>query len=598
MNVYIWHQDKTSGNWEAVLERLKALETRVQQINEAKKRAPVSPETLATFQKLHNTLVAETRKVWRTSQQREALETLNNTLDNAFVEAMWMSLEQYPAIVHHPEIENLDTAGSKIFTCFTPDAPTDITARENLKAKLQQIFTIDAEILEKLNRGLAKRTAPLQHRHQIMQCLEAHFNLVSNNPDLDADVLRIFQYIYPGAPFEVGEVKLVKTASALLFCIPSAVKAAPTDVDNEPKNATPKHTKQTKTQLKEDKYERFLQEIWEVEPFAHFPVFGTFNAGRLELTFREQIAKDTELPVELITVTLTRMIGLLPLEELDKYLIHDTWGHQWQETLLDFEESYTELSGFKRPLSLTETASVFGEQTSFAEAFVKTSAGHVQLDAEKLQRFIDAELYERFIIAFTPILAEMLADVVEYKFLELYPEQAHLLPSSSLLKDFPSKLDLTLTDLRECFVQASEAFQTWVTSDAAKKRLDMEIREKLDIPNGDTLTPMLEEAAQLCKEQLNQFYQPEWSWEKTADNCLKLNPFSFTALNFLRIHIALLEAYDVLPQIGTQHGFKDALVLAMGTFFEIEPQRNIWHLDQFLTEGFLPRWEKLAEAGV
>ncbi len=598
MNVYTEHQDKTPDNWEVVLERLRELETRVQRINESKKRAPVPPETLAAFQELHNTLVDETCKAWQTSQQDEALDTLNSVLDNAFVEAMWLSLEQYPAIVHHPEIENLDTAGSKIFTCFIPDAPTDITARENLKSKLQQIFNIDAKRLEKLNRGLAKRTAPLQHRHQIMRCLETRFNLVSNNPDLDADVLRLFQYIYPGSPFEVGEVKLVKTASALLFCVPSAVKAAPADMHNDSKNATPKDTKQTKTQLKKDRYERFLQEIWKVEPFAHFPVFGTFNAERLELTFREQIAKGTELSVELITATLTRMIGLLPLEELDKYLIHDTWGHQWQETLLDFEEPYTELSGFKRPLSLTETASVFGEETSFVEAFVKTSTGDVQLDAEKLQRFIDAELYERFIIAFTPILAEMLADVVEYKFLELYPEQAHLLPSSSLLKDFPSKLDLTLTDLRGCFVEASEAFQTWVSSEAAKHRLSMEICEKLDIPSSDALEQVLEEAVQLCKRQLDGFYQPEWFWEKTADNCLKLNAFSFTALNFLRIHIALLQTYEALSQIGTRHGFKDALVLAMGTFFELEPQRHIWHLDQFLTEGFLPRWKKLAEAGV
>ena len=141
------------------------------------------------------------------------------------------------------------------------------------------------------------------------------------------------------------------------------------------------------------------------------------------------------------------MIGVLPLAELDKYLIHDTWGHQWQESLLNFEEPYTALTLFKRRLSLTETALVLGEKTSFADAFVKTEAGTIALDPVKLQQFIDAELYERAIIAFTPILAEMLADVVEYKFLELHPEQEDLLPSSSLLKTFPSKLDLTLVDL-------------------------------------------------------------------------------------------------------------------------------------------------------
>ena len=347
-------------------------------------------------------------------------------------------------------------------------------------------------------------------------------------------------------------------------------------------------------------YIEFLRKIWQVEPFANFPVFGTFDAENLDITFREQIAKDTGLSVELVTTTLTRMVGFLPLEEIDKFLIHDTWGHQWQESLLDFEELYTELSLFDRPLSLTESASVLGEQRTFSEAFSKTETGEIRLDTESLTAFIDAELYERSIIAFTPILAEMLADVVEYKFLEMYPEEAHLMPSSSLLKDFPSKLDLTLEDLRNCFEKAAEAFQTWVDSDEAKHRIHAEICEHLEIQEysetHNELDQVLETAVHLCKNRLDLFYKPEWFWEETNDNYLKLNAFSFAALNFLRIHNAFLNIYDKLSEIQTAYGFKDVLVLAMGTFFELDPQRNIWHLDEFLTKGFLPRWEKLAEA--
>ena len=88
---------------------------------------------------------------------------------------------------------------------------------------------------------------------------------------------------------------------------------------------------------------------------------------------------------------------------------------------------YIELSLFNRPLSLTGILpQCLGEQTTFAEAFVKTSTGEIHLDTEKLTEFIDAELYERSIIAFTPILAEMLADVVEYKFLMLHPDNKHI----------------------------------------------------------------------------------------------------------------------------------------------------------------------------
>ena len=599
MNVSTWHQDNTPSCWEGVLERLRNFETQVHQIKKAKKSSQVPMQTPETFYELHNALITETDKVWRTSIDTKSTDSISNVLDNTFVEAIWLSLEQYPKIVNHPKIENLDTAGSKIFTLFTPDAPTNVEECENFKSQLQQTFQIPPETLDNLNRKLSVRTAPLQYRHEIMQSLQTRFNLVSDNPQLDSDVLRLFQCLYPGAPFEVGEVKLIKTCSALYFCLPSEVKDVPTETQNEQKSdITDRPTK--KQSSKKVGYAQFLRKIWQVEPFAHFPVFGTFDAEDLGIKFREQIAKDAGLSVELVTITLTRMVGVLPLEELDKYLIHDTWGHQWQESLLDFEDLYIELSLFNRPLSLTESASVLGEQTTFAEAFVKTSTDEIHLDTEKLTEFIDAELYERSIIAFTPILAEMLADVVEYKFLMLHPEQAHLMPSSSLLKTFPSKLDLTLEDLHNCFKCASEAFQTWVDSDEAKHRIHTEICEKLEIPDKEKkhqeLDHVLEKAVQLCKERLDRFYQPEWYWEKTSDGYLKLNAFSFTALNFLRIHTAFLQTYETLSEIEAKYGFKDALVLAMGTFFEMEPQQNIWSLDRFLTEGFLPRWKKLVEA--
>ena len=587
MAIHIRHYENIPSYWEPVLERLKRLETLAQQINKTKKeQQSTSSETLKSFYTQHDALLADTRS----RLQHVPSDCDEAILDTAFVEAVWLALEHYPALVNHPEIENLDTAGSKIFTLFTPDAPASLDLREKLKSALQQAFNLDSETVDRLNRDMSARARPLHHRHQIMKSLETRFNLVSDNPKLDADILQLFRALYPGAPFEAGEVRLVKTSSALYFCLPTE----PIDKPQKSKQNVGNNT------LQQDKagYEKFLRKIWEVEPFAHFPVFGTFNAEDLDLTLRQEIVADTELPLELITSTLTRMIGVLPLAELDKYLIHDTWGHQWQESLLDFEVPYTALTLFQRPLSLTETASVFGKQTSFADTFVKTAAGTVELDPVKLQQFIDAELYEREIIAFTPILAEMLADVVEYKFLELYPEQEHLLPSSSLLKAFPSKLDLTLTDLRTCFVHASEVFQNWITSASTQQDLHAEICEKLDIPNDalkhKELSEVLSRAVELCKAQLQAFYQPEWAWERTEDGYLKLNAFSCAGLNFLRIHTALIQTYEALSQIETAYGFKDILVLSMGTFFERNPQQNIWQLDSFLTEAFLPRWEKLA----
>lgn len=601
MTVNTWHQDKTPCSWESVLILLKEFENHVHQIKKEKKNSPVSIETPESFYEIHNALINETNNILGLYNDNSTFDSIGAIIDEAFVEGLLLSLEQYPQIVNHPNIENIDTAGSKIFTLFTPDAPSDKSECERIKTQLQQIFQITQKSAEKLKHQLSMRTAPLRHRHQIMDSLQTRYKLVSDNPNLDDDILTFFQNLYPGSPFSVGEVKLIKTSSALYFCLPSAVKEGIADKDSEHESDTIKDKNDQQSRKKKISYAQFLRKIWQVEPFAHFPVFGTFDAEELDLSFREQIAKDIGLSIELVTVTLTRMIGVLPLEELDKYLIHDTWGHQWQESLLDFENLYTELSLFDRPLSFTESASVLGEQLSFTDAFVSTDSGEIQLDTEKLTQFIDAELYERSIIAFTPILAEMLADVVEYKFLQLYPEQAHLMPSSSLLKDYPSKLDLTLEDLRNCFVRASEAFQTWVDSKDAKHRIHTEILEKFEIPdresNQSRLKDILEQAVTICKERLERFYQLDWYWEKTEDNCLRLNAFSFTALNFLRIHTAFLQTYQSLSKVKTEYGFKDALVLTMGAFFEKDPQRNIWILDQFLSEGFLPRWNKLAQAG-
>ena len=553
MNTYTSGAQHISCYWEDALESLKAFEAL------ARKKKTGALE-------MHAELVSIASEAAR----RDIRQCVNvPDVDAAFIEGVWLSLERYPALVHHPEIENLDTAGSHIFCRFAPDAPANPAEREQLKHRLQQVFGLDSAAMDALAWQLTGRAAPLACRHQIMRVLETRFNLLSDASDLDAEVLRFFRCLFPDAPFQRGEVKLVKTASALYFCLPTVASA--------------------KREGLPDAAIQFLQRIWEVEPFAHFPVFSTFNAEKVDFALRQQLAENAGLSLELTTLQLTRMIGFLPLDELDQFLIHDTWGHQWQECLLDFEEPYRQLASFHRPLSLIEEASVLGEQTTFAAAFTTTDSGEVCLNRAKLRQFIDAEFYERSIVAFTPIIAELLADAVEYKFLMLHPDAAHLLPSSSLLKAFPSKLDLTFADLRKCFAHASEVFQKWITCAEAQHTLQQELARRLQKP---VAVEVIAEAVQCCKARLERLYQPEWHWEKTADGHLKLNAFTLAALNFLRIHTALLHTYERLVQMETKHGFSDTLVLAMGNFFQKAPQKHFWQLDRFVTEGFLPRWEQ------
>ena len=103
VNVNTWHQENTPNSWEVILEGLKDFESPVTEINEKKKSAPIPTETLKKFFDLHNTLVAETDKISHSSEQNASIDISSGVLDNIFIEAIWLSLDQYPAIANHPK---------------------------------------------------------------------------------------------------------------------------------------------------------------------------------------------------------------------------------------------------------------------------------------------------------------------------------------------------------------------------------------------------------------------------------------------------------------------------------------------------------------
>lgn len=446
MEVHTWRDDGAPESWTEVLAKLKQFERSAQSLAQTKESKSLSQEEQDTLYASHDHLVELASERLPT---QAALDVEAALFDQVFVEAVLLT-PYYRELVYHPGVEILDTAGSRTFSLFIPDYSGEAADEEALKERLRTVFQIDDAIFGELTTRLAEQTEPLRDRQKIVGALDDLFNLASHNPQLDDAVFRMFQRFYPDSPFQAGQVKLIKTASAIFFCLPFDESTIP---------GWDKITETNKA-----RYRQFLHKIQQIEPFAHFPVFGPFEGETATPDLLDQIVARSELSYEQVTTTLTRMVGTLPLDEVDKYLIHDTWGHQWQESLLDFEEPYTQLARFDLPLSLKEQASVLGQQSGFADAFFRTGADEIALDAAKLRKFIDDELYERSVVALTPVLAEMLADVVEYKFLTLHPEKAELLPSSSLLKTFPTKFDLTLQDLHFCFDQASKVFREWVAS--------------------------------------------------------------------------------------------------------------------------------------
>lgn len=107
-------------------------------------------------------------------------------------------------------------------------------------------------------------------------------------------------------------------------------------------------------------------------------------------------------------------VTILSLPEIDKYVVHGVWGHCWQTTM----SRLGQIATFVDPFDLTEEAPLTGHgNIRFENCFVQMDSA-VTLDESMFRRFVRAEFPERLSVALTLVFAEMLADIIQYKFLE------------------------------------------------------------------------------------------------------------------------------------------------------------------------------------
>lgn len=155
---------------------------------------------------------------------------------------------------------------------------------------------------------------------------------------------------------------------------------------------------------------QFLQQLdqFSLKQFACFPSFGKIQPKKINDELCKHLAQKTGCNQAQIRQAIQSAVGIFATAKAEAFFIHDIWGHFWQLFLTDFLPDYQALSGCSESL---------------------TPSFH----SLKLVR--------------THLLAEMLADMNEFKWIAQHPQQGDLLPSSSLFKHDPTKLDLACRDL-------------------------------------------------------------------------------------------------------------------------------------------------------
>lgn len=481
----------------------------------------------------------------------------------------------------------LDTAGSRTLALFDADYFGSSEDTAELIEHVRSLFELTESDLLEEQKKLAVDFHDAHRKQAIVRALRDEFHLTQGAPGFECGPAELFHAMYPDVPVPPEDVELIVTGTLIFFCLP---------LTKDSESLTTDRFKQSPEQ-DQNAVRQFLKTLkrFRQERFANFPAFGFVDSEHIDTSLLHRIAQRAELAIAEIVAELPRVVTILPQSEIDKYLIHDIWGHGWQAGMLHFDDLYEQMSHFAEPLDFPEIGSNDASTPPPLAACFLGTGSDVHLDSSAFRKFAMAEVCRRIPIALSAVVAEMMADVAEYKFLAEHPQLASHLPSSSRLWTYPSMLDLTLVDIPFYFGQATKVFRLWSKQTARNAAwIDQLIARGA---TREAATAAVQDAINVWLDLEADYFRPELIWSE-ADGQLRVNAFTRIVLNFTGLHRAILAAYRELDAIPTGRlpvrSFRDLLVIATSVFFEAHPTHNLWRMDEFITLVLVPFCRELA----
>lgn len=502
-----------------------------------------------------------------------------DAVDQASAEAAFVSgalrVAHYDQTVHRADLPVVDTAGSLTLSAFSGDLSAHSV--EEIRAAVVRAFAPSEALLSAVDARISEETAQLELRHTLMAALDQGFPLTPGG-DNRGTVDALFRAFYPEHPLHSGEVEVIRTATGLFFCIPYDGTRLTTRSEPDPAVTA------------------FIGKLTHQHPSlsAHFPSFGSLRARDIPAPLLEQLAVVSGLSVEVVSETLPTMVVILPTGKVDQYIVHDAWGHGWQALLFRFEETYQRSAHYNRLPRLDERFTCLPgapvEDISMREALAALPGS-----LEPWETFLQAATASRLYDTLGSLNAEVLADVVEYKFLAQNPEHVALMPSSSFVKEFPTKLDLTLLDMPAYYMRALQGFRRFAQTGGQIPGLIAALGG-----DPDEAARGLAAAAAHTEAWLSAVHGT-WPASEADGEGLQVNTMSRVALNYLEMHALFNALYAELREADPQVRFADLLVFASAAFLEEDWARRFWLLDEFLVwfrELYGRFWAALTKADI
>ena len=277
--------------------------------------------------------------------------------------------------------------------------------------------------------------------------------------ELDRDhVFKLFTQLFPGHPLLPEDVDLVMTRTGLYWVLADAASFAPDRAE-------------AKAWVKQHRRFRF-------EQFTHFPMFCNFDSRDADHDLLNEIATALDWDRYQVRFQLDRCMMLEPRSDIDKYLIHDSWGHVWQGYLSDLTEHYDHLATMQFPINADHHVVRLGNSSHqgddiicLADCLYLRRDGTVDYDHGLADDYIHAVLNERMTALLTPICAELTADMIEYYFHADHEGSDIKLPSSSLFNHQPTKIDFAWADMQYFAKALARPIQQYLKDESLRTAL-------------------------------------------------------------------------------------------------------------------------------
>lgn len=495
----------------------------------------------------------------------------SSILDSVRIRATEVLLELYHSVVGgKPLIDTLRTPTLAAYTC---DWDSAHQGAEEVRSYLQERFRIPSFRWQHDRDVLIADLEDTRCKSRLIDSVRLYFRLDDKHISPTEQANQFLCRLFPELVGAFSECHFVASGTLFFFCLPGINE----DDKIEPNSVVNAHPGLATFRTRLHKFKQ-----WQ---FSQFPMFGFLRGDEVDVEIIDTLADISGLAPSYIRRELGRVVGFLPFQFAERYLVHDIWGHGWQASMLRLEGLYQQLATFDQNFDWNCYVTLPDHtKLRLSDTIARTRDGFELIPA-KFGDFIQRWIWQRIPTAMTPLVAELVADLFEHKLLWTAPEIYDYLQTTSLLPTTPAKIDLMFDDLRIYFRQIFKALDLFCERQGYRQRFMVEmITDGIDERSARSIVDQIQSL--LITWRKSEYASERVIFANSTEievNLYGLLEHHIATLGAIASQVAQLSAKRSTPQIGMQR-WCDWLAIAIAVYFEQDPLHHFWSLPDFIDQ--------------